>query len=254
MELSTAVAPLDAYEAHCVDQMNETYERYLFNRRQQEASLRQRRSTLSWVTCDASSRRVATAPPKNPSFIRDRIVIGVRDDATRKKLLQTRTLATAIATCREAETATRQLKAMTSRRMSCRHCRSSRDRPVAVGARSHVRATMTTDRRAPTDEVRDAAASTVTVTHASSRNACPALGQMCSKCGKMNQFAAVYVSFKATERHLRLANRKVAAVAAQRRRQGLVCDAARRRQDEFPSGHRINSECTSGATTDVTTG
>jgi len=37
MELSTAVAPLDAYEAHCVAQVNETYERYLFNRRQQEA-------------------------------------------------------------------------------------------------------------------------------------------------------------------------------------------------------------------------
>jgi hypothetical protein len=50
------------------------------------------------------------------STIRDRIVLGIRDDATRKKLLQTRTLDLAIAIdiCRSSEPTTRRLKNMTA--------------------------------------------------------------------------------------------------------------------------------------------
>ena len=50
------------------------------------------------------------------STIRDRIVLGIRDDATRKKLLQTRKLdlSKAIDICRSAGLTTRQLKAIAS--------------------------------------------------------------------------------------------------------------------------------------------
>ena len=48
-------------------------------------------------------------------MIRDRIVVGVRDDTTRHKLLQIRdlTLAKAIDACKASEAAGKQLKAMT---------------------------------------------------------------------------------------------------------------------------------------------
>ena len=47
-------------------------------------------------------------------MIRDRIVVGIRDDATRRKLLQMRdlTLAKAVDICKASEAAGRQLKAM----------------------------------------------------------------------------------------------------------------------------------------------
>jgi hypothetical protein len=49
-------------------------------------------------------------------MIRDRIVVGVRDDVTRHKLLQQRdlTLARAINICKASEAAARQLRVMTS--------------------------------------------------------------------------------------------------------------------------------------------
>ena len=50
------------------------------------------------------------------SMIRDRIVVGIRDETTRHKLLQVRdlTLAMAIDICRASEAAGRQLKEMSS--------------------------------------------------------------------------------------------------------------------------------------------
>jgi len=50
------------------------------------------------------------------SMIRDRIVVGVRDDTTRHKLLQIRdlTMAKAIDECKAREAAGKQLKAMTN--------------------------------------------------------------------------------------------------------------------------------------------
>jgi hypothetical protein len=50
------------------------------------------------------------------SMIRDRIVVGTRDDSTRRKLLQIHdlTLKRAIDICKASEAAGRQLKAMTT--------------------------------------------------------------------------------------------------------------------------------------------
>jgi len=92
--------------------VNVTYERYVFNKRQQESGDR-------FDVFLGEVRRMARTcrfESVEESMIRDRIVIGIHDDATRRKLLQVRdlTLLKAIDICKASEAAGRQLKAMTS--------------------------------------------------------------------------------------------------------------------------------------------
>jgi len=99
---------VEAFERHCVGEVNETYERYLFNRRVQETS-------EAFDTFVADLRRMSRScayGDLEDSILRDRIVIGIRDDATRKKLLQVRKLDLkhAVDICKAAEAATMQLK------------------------------------------------------------------------------------------------------------------------------------------------
>jgi hypothetical protein len=103
---------IDAFARHCVGKINEIYERYVFHRRLQEPG-------ESFATFVGDLRRLAKScgySTAEDSMIRDRIVIGIREDATRKKLLQTRTLdmAKAIDIGRSSEATTCQLKAMTT--------------------------------------------------------------------------------------------------------------------------------------------
>jgi len=101
-----------AFEKHFVGETNVTYERYVFNRRVQEAG-----EKFDSFLADLR-RLVRTCDYENleDSIIRDRIVMGIRDDATRRKLLQTRKLDLALAVdiCKASELAVQQLKAMTN--------------------------------------------------------------------------------------------------------------------------------------------
>ena len=101
-----------AFEQFCVGTVNVTYERYVFNRRQQENGER-------FDVFLGDIRRLAHSCDFDTvvkSMIRDRIVVGVRDDTTRHKLLQIRdlTLTKAIDVCKASEAAGKQLKAMTN--------------------------------------------------------------------------------------------------------------------------------------------
>jgi len=101
---------LEAFETFCVGLVNPTYERYMFNRRVQE-------NVERFDVFLGEVRRLARScqfEGVEDSMIRDRIVVGVRDDATRRKLLQVRdlTLKNAIDICKASEEAGRQLKAM----------------------------------------------------------------------------------------------------------------------------------------------
>ena len=94
---------IEAFRAYCVGTVNVTYERYLFYKRSQESGER-------FDNFVGDLRRLArTCDFGNvlDSMIRDRIVVGIRDDATRQKLLQVRnlTLKSVIDTCRASERA-----------------------------------------------------------------------------------------------------------------------------------------------------
>ena len=67
--------PIDAFEKHCIAEVNEVYESYAFQRRQQEPG-----ENFNVFLSDLVKS------------IRNRIVLEIHDDGTRKKLLQTRKL------------------------------------------------------------------------------------------------------------------------------------------------------------------
>jgi len=101
-----------AFDQFCIGAVNVTYERYVYNRRVQENGER-------FDTFLGEVRRLARScefAAVEESMIRDRIVVGIRDETTRHKLLQEcdLTLAKAIDTCRASEAAGRQLKEMSS--------------------------------------------------------------------------------------------------------------------------------------------
>jgi len=99
-----------------------TYERCVFNQRTQSpgkafdvflADLRRLAKSCEYGDVEDSILRDTT---RYYSILHDRIVVGVRDDSTRRKLLQRRNLglADAIDICKFSEVASKQMKVMTS--------------------------------------------------------------------------------------------------------------------------------------------
>ncbi|XP_055523186.1 uncharacterized protein K02A2.6-like [Wyeomyia smithii] len=95
---NTPAAVLTALEGYCLPQSNETYERFLFNTATQNPN----EDINQFVSKVRSLAATCNYGDLKDSLIRDRIVVGVRSDDTRKALLKTAnlTLAMAIDTCR----------------------------------------------------------------------------------------------------------------------------------------------------------
>ena len=154
----------------CVGETNDIYKRYQFNKRDQESG----KSIDSYVTSLRTLAKTCNYGSLLDSLIRDRIVVGIRDNGTRKRLLQEEklTLNKCIDICRSSEAISVQLQAMGNQEdlkfvaddkikketqdkggkdvISCKFC-----------GKKHVR----------------------------SREECPAWGKNCSKCGEKNHFA-----------------------------------------------------------------
>ena len=181
-KIDTVVA---AFETYCVGAVNVTYERYIFNKRCQENGERFdvflgdiRRLSKS---CDFGT--VAD------SILRDRIVVGIRDDATRHKLLQVRDLSLqkAIDICKASEAAGRQLKVMTSgpleevnavarvpslpSRSAQQRYGNNRSKSVSKRDFNETRKCKYCDRQ-----------------HGAGKESCPAYGKTCRNCHKLNHF------------------------------------------------------------------
>jgi hypothetical protein len=177
---------LVAFEKFCIGAVNVTYERYVFNRRVQESGER-------FDVFLGEIRRLARScefAAVEDSLLRDRIVVGIRDDSTRHKLLQIRdlTLAKAIDVCKASEAAGDQLKAMTGTDQ-VQPLQTSR-RSVAYGRgreTSRVR-----DARDDSDSERDKSpvfrCKFCHRKHQQRKEACPAYGQTCRRCSKKNHF------------------------------------------------------------------
>lgn len=176
---------MDAFEAHCVGEVNVVYERYVLYQRCQE-------NGESFDTFLSDVRRLIKScdfGAMEDSAVRDRIVMGIRDDATRRKLLQTRKLDLkgAIDICRASESAAKHLRAMSKPDVvQAVQSRKNRDRG---------RPKQTADNRRPTDGKR---ASTpgrrcqyCDRNHEPTKTSCPAFGKTCKKCGRRNHFSSV---------------------------------------------------------------
>ena len=173
-----------AFTKFCVGEVNITYERYLFNKRTQNLG-------ESFDNFLSELRRLARTCDYGDlveSIITDRIVLGIQSDVTRRKLLQIRKLSlnAAIDVCKSSEIAHRQLQAISA--------------PTEVHA-LHFAPKRSAQRQK--SEQRTAKGRTVASRdgsvgrhckyckrqHEMRKEACPAYGQTCRKCGKQNHFA-----------------------------------------------------------------
>ena len=98
------------FDDHIIGQVNETYERYKFNRRDQGSE----EPIENYVAVLRELVKKCNYGELTDSLIKDRIILGIRDNNTRKKLLQIRgsTLNQTIDICRSAEMTSQQLKSI----------------------------------------------------------------------------------------------------------------------------------------------
>ena len=101
---------LEKMKEYCIGECNETYERYVFNLRDQESH----ESVDAYVTALRKLAKTCNYGSLTDLLIRDRMVVGINDNSARKKLLQTSklTLGQCIDICRSSQTSARLLKEM----------------------------------------------------------------------------------------------------------------------------------------------
>lgn len=99
---------LEKFNTFCVGETNETYERYTFNSRNQETD----ETFDTYLSAVRTLAKTCNFGELKDSLIRDRIVIGISDKSTKKKLLQNSklTLKTCVDICRANEQSGKQVK------------------------------------------------------------------------------------------------------------------------------------------------
>ena len=174
---------IEKFDQFTIGELNETFERYTFNSRNQEenesidayvTTLRTLAKTCNFCNC------------MHDSIIRDRIVLGIKDKQTRKRLLQERnlTLKTCIDLCKSNEATNVQLKTISGaqhedlRGVKDKHP-PSRPRDSDRSKKNHEREPETKSRRTCKFCGR---------AHRFEKGKCPAWGAKCTKCGGRNHF------------------------------------------------------------------
>ncbi len=157
---------MDKFEAYAVGEINDTMERFLFHHRVQkegedfESFLTDtRRLSQTCKFCDDCKE----------SMIRDRIVLGIRDDDTRQSLLKERNLSLdkCIDVCQAAQSA------------------SSHSRAIKPDVVARIEDRSKKPRR--NEEILEC--KFCGTTHPMKKHKCPAYGESCSSCGGENHFA-----------------------------------------------------------------
>ena len=180
-------AVLDRLEKHCVGETNETFERYIFRNRNQDEN----EPIETYVTVLRALVRSCKFRDLEESLLRDQIVKGIRDDAVRRKLLQTRelNLQKAIDICRASEMSSRQLKEMKPSDDVHKVIESRKPRPA--GRSGSERNHHATQRNRDISRQTGRSCKFCGKQHEFKKELCPAYGKFCSKCGKKNHFSAL---------------------------------------------------------------
>ena len=177
------------FQAHIVGEINETYERYKFNKRAQNqdesiddyvSSLKELAKTCNFCDC------------LRDTLVRDKIVLGVTENSTRKVLLQRRnlTLRETVDICRGAEATRSQLRNIgssdtakeTVNRLKFKRptdANKDRDRP-----RTKLVGQVPRGRHVDLIDCLFCGKK-----HECRKSKCLAFGKTCAKCGKKNHFA-----------------------------------------------------------------
>ena len=172
---------LEKLEVFCVGETNEIYERYQFNNRDQDSG----ESIDSHVASLRTLAKTCNYGSLLDSLIRDRLVVGIRDNGTRKRLLQEAklTLNKCIDICRSSEATSAQLHAMGNQE----HLKFVADDKSKKETQDNIGKVVISCEFCGKKHVR-------------SREECPAWGKSCSKCGEKNHFAVKYTKSSKSSR------------------------------------------------------
>lgn len=159
-----------SFQTYCIGETNETYERYNFNCRSQEMG----ENIDAYVASLRGLVKTCNYEHLEDSLIRDRIVIGIRDNNSRKKLLQEKklNLSKCIDICRANEMTNAQMKTINHDEVHVDLVNAkSRDKKLKDKSRFQKECWYCGQK------------------HAFVKEECPAWGKKCSKCGGNNHFA-----------------------------------------------------------------
>ncbi|XP_060076924.1 uncharacterized protein K02A2.6-like [Ylistrum balloti] len=163
---------IQKFDTFCVGKTNETYERYCFNKRDQEQS----ENIDTYVSILRTLAKTCNYGALEDDLIRDRMVIGIRDNNTRKKLLQDAKLKlnTCIDVCRASEKTSKQLREITQEEVHV--------------VRKHQTKGQRQNEKSFSKSKSKIECKFCGRIHAHKKEACPAWGQTCHKCGRDNHF------------------------------------------------------------------
>ena len=156
------------FDDFIIGESNEIYERYLFNKRSQEST----ESIENYTTVLRTMAKSCNfCDCLHDQLIRDRMVLGVRDQQTRKKLLQERnlTLQRCIDICKSAEITSSQLKSM--------------------GGQAEEIHKVNFSKKKTDGGSREIDCKFCGLRHQKIKEKCPAWGKVCLKCKRKNHFA-----------------------------------------------------------------
>jgi len=127
---------LQKLQRYCIGETNKIYERYQFNKRDQEPN----ESLDAYVTALRTLAKTCNFGVLENSLIRDRIVTGVRENQARKRLLQVSklTLKECIDICRSYETSSQQLKEINQEEVSA-ISQSNEKKPLSPRGEREIR-------------------------------------------------------------------------------------------------------------------
>ena len=193
---------LAKFESRCLPQRNVTYERYLFNKREQELaeSIDQYCTALMRLSehCGFGNLR--------ESLIRDRLILGVKNDRARKKLLEEkdRTLDKALDILRTGElndirTSEISTEEPNINRVGLKISKSPKNATEGKTSRRPTLNKRQSFSRKPKEKGSGNNTSTPTAknreckfygtVHEMKKSACPAVGKKCNKCSRDGHFA-----------------------------------------------------------------
>ena len=179
---------LQKMDMFCVGETNEIYERYIFNKRDQESN----ELIDKYVAALRSLAKTSNYKTLEDDLVRDRIVVGVKDNNTRKLILAEKklTLSDCIAKCRAQETTAQQVKNM---------CTQEDVHELRVTSKKKLSASANRGRKSKTHALEEpkekqkrqkkSSCRYCGQRHPYKKELCPAFGKQCSKCLKMNHFA-----------------------------------------------------------------
>ncbi|GAA6080762.1 uncharacterized protein LOC121847580 [Tachysurus ichikawai] len=179
---------LDALEAYFKPARNVIYERYMFGCCKQEEG----ESIDNFVTRLREKATTCDYGGLKDEMIRDKIVLGIINEGTRRRLLSEKnlTLLTAIEMCRTAEQIAMHMRAMDAA------CMPTVAETVHTVARKPFRPNQRMQSNSPRLLDTSKTCRYCGNVHSRGRDYCPAFGKTCRLCGTDNHFAKVCLKSK----------------------------------------------------------